>query len=370
MRYERRLEPMVKWPGGKSEELPVIHAAMPKTFDRFYEPFVGGGAVWLSVDAPQMFVNDASGDLIGFYRAVQSQSASFFRQLARICDLWDTATSAARALDASGLRPLGLSSSPDEARRHRFAASALPGTHDLARRARNNAARAFASKARQIGRLRKDGVTPDLDNLKDLVETALKTSIYMALRDRLNGAVGDDGERAADWFAVRTYCYSAMFRYSRGGTFNVPYGGMSYNRKSLRDRVDAFRESRVLDHLRRTQFFHADFLDFFRAAPPGPSDFVFLDPPYDTTFSTYDRNAFGAEDQCRLAEALCNECKAKWLMIVNDSPLIRSLYARAGIFLTDFDKTYRVSFMNRNVRKARHLLITNYRLDAAAALAA
>jgi len=35
--------------GGKEQELKYIHPAMPKAFDRYFEPFVGGGSVYFSI---------------------------------------------------------------------------------------------------------------------------------------------------------------------------------------------------------------------------------------------------------------------------------------------------------------------------------
>ena len=60
--------------------------------------------------------------------------------------------------------------------------------------------------------------------------------VYMAVRSRYNAArlAGRwDEIRGADFLFLREYAYAAMFRYNRRDEFNVPYGGISYNRKSL-----------------------------------------------------------------------------------------------------------------------------------------
>jgi DNA adenine methylase len=36
------LNPILKWAGGKEQELKYIRPAIPHTFDRYFEPFVGG----------------------------------------------------------------------------------------------------------------------------------------------------------------------------------------------------------------------------------------------------------------------------------------------------------------------------------------
>ena len=38
-----RLSPILKWAGGKEQELKHIHPAMPREFNRYFEPFIGGG---------------------------------------------------------------------------------------------------------------------------------------------------------------------------------------------------------------------------------------------------------------------------------------------------------------------------------------
>ena len=46
-----RLQPLVKWAGGKEKELKYILPNLPKHFENYYEPFVGGGAVYTAIQA-------------------------------------------------------------------------------------------------------------------------------------------------------------------------------------------------------------------------------------------------------------------------------------------------------------------------------
>ena len=80
--------------------------------------------------------------------------------------------------------------------------------------------------------------------------------------------------------------------------------------------------------------------------------------PYDTDFSTYAQNEFGHEEQKRLCECL-KRTPAKILLIIKNTDFIYELY-KDNFNITSFDKKYMVSFMNRNDRKAEHLIITNY----------
>ena len=47
-------------------------------------------------------------------------------------------------------------------------------------------------------------------------------------------------------------------------------------------------------------------------------------------------------------------------MIIKNTDFIYNLYDNKGLNIKSFDKTYLVSFMNRNDKNVEHLLITNY----------
>ena len=70
---EDRLSPLIKYPGGKEKELNYIIPALPQNMNRYFEPFVGGGAVYFSIDAREYFINDKSDELISLYNMVKDQ---------------------------------------------------------------------------------------------------------------------------------------------------------------------------------------------------------------------------------------------------------------------------------------------------------
>jgi DNA adenine methylase len=41
--------PFVKWAGGKRQLLSEIQQNMPKSYNRYFEPFIGGGAVFFEI---------------------------------------------------------------------------------------------------------------------------------------------------------------------------------------------------------------------------------------------------------------------------------------------------------------------------------
>ncbi|WP_409441807.1 DNA adenine methylase [Lentilactobacillus hilgardii] len=46
------VKPFVKWAGGKRQLLPEIKRYLPSKIKNYYEPFVGGGVVFLDIQCP------------------------------------------------------------------------------------------------------------------------------------------------------------------------------------------------------------------------------------------------------------------------------------------------------------------------------
>ncbi|MGQ2226280.1 DNA adenine methylase [Fructobacillus fructosus] len=65
------VRPFVKWAGGKRQLLPEIKEHMPKHFNSYFEPFVGGGAVFLSQQLPNIVINDFNEELTNTYKIVR-----------------------------------------------------------------------------------------------------------------------------------------------------------------------------------------------------------------------------------------------------------------------------------------------------------
>ena len=194
------------------------------------------------------------------------------------------------------------------------------------------------------------------------IETGILGGIYNYFRFLYNttSLEKDKTISTALFFYIRNYCYSGMFRYSNNGNFNVPYGGNGYNNKLLDTKINYYKSDALINKFTKTLIYNLDFYDFFKLLNPTENDFIFLDPPYDSDFSTYAKNPFTKDDQKRLSRYLCEECRGKWMLIIKNTPFIESLYMDYNLNIQSFDKKYTVSFMNRNNKNAEHLLITNY----------
>lgn len=65
------MKPIVKWAGGKSQLLDVIAPLLPQSFGRYYEPFLGGGALLLERQPSIAIVSDVNTELITTFKVVK-----------------------------------------------------------------------------------------------------------------------------------------------------------------------------------------------------------------------------------------------------------------------------------------------------------
>ena len=56
--------PLLKWAGGKTQMSPNLIEAMPKSFNNYIEPFIGGGALYFHINPKMAVINDVHKELI------------------------------------------------------------------------------------------------------------------------------------------------------------------------------------------------------------------------------------------------------------------------------------------------------------------
>ena len=79
-----RPRPFLKWPGGKRLIAHEIVAAFPRTFRRYYEPFLGGGAVFFLLAPRSSLLADINKDLINTYECVRAAPEEIIARLKRL----------------------------------------------------------------------------------------------------------------------------------------------------------------------------------------------------------------------------------------------------------------------------------------------
>ena len=65
------MNPILKWVGGKSQMKNALLEQMPQFTGRYYEPFVGGGALFFELEPKQAVIGDLNSQLINFYTQVR-----------------------------------------------------------------------------------------------------------------------------------------------------------------------------------------------------------------------------------------------------------------------------------------------------------
>ena len=258
------LKPIVKWSGGKQDEIKYILPYLPKEYDTYLEPFIGGGAVYFYISPAKAVISDVHSELIDFYRAIQDGYSH------SIVDF--------------------MNEHPNEEETY------------------------YKVRAMDIQ-------TP-LDNAKR-------------------------------FYYLRKTCYRGMMRYNKSGGFNIPFG--RYKNYSYDNLLDPAYETL----LKRTTILHTDFETIFRDYN-SPSNFMFLDPPYDSEFTDYGYCSFGREEHIRLADCF-KTSSIKCLMIIGKTDFIQELYR--GYVVDEYDKKYRFKLHSNRVGNEinnQHLVIKNY----------
>lgn len=74
--------PFLKWAGGKRALLPDLIPAMPASYGEYYEPFVGGGALFFALEPSRAFLNDANEELVNCYAVVRDRVDDLLSALA------------------------------------------------------------------------------------------------------------------------------------------------------------------------------------------------------------------------------------------------------------------------------------------------
>jgi DNA adenine methylase len=144
---------------------------------------------------------------------------------------------------------------------------------------------------------------------------------YNAMKARWNCGAGNMVYRAAAFVYLNKAGFNGLYRVNARGEFNVGWG----KHASYTPDVDGLRAAGAV--LARAELRTGDYRAALYDARPG--DFVYLDPPYDGTFSAYTSGKFGDVDQAEIAFTVRTlAARGVQVMLSNaDTPRVRALYA-------------------------------------------
>ncbi|WP_436925081.1 DNA adenine methylase [Halosimplex amylolyticum] len=263
-------QPVLKWAGGKRQLLDALYARFPASFDRYHEPFFGGGAVFFDLEPAAASVNDTNPRLVNFYEQVRDRPEALIERLREFRD---------------------PESDPD------------PELAFAAETRRGDAVEQYYYQQRARFNERAYGEDwPESDD------------------DRL--------EEAALLLYLNRTCYNGLYRENSDGGFNVPIG-----RYADPDWVQAERIREAARALRGTEVRNGDFGYVLDAADPGDlvyfdPPYEPMSPTAD--FAEYSAEGFGRADQERLLEVARELDERGVSVVLSNSGVTYDRYDEAG----------------------------------------
>lgn len=155
------MKPVIKYRGGKSKEIHFFEKYIPKSFDTYYEPFFGGGAVYFYLKPKKAVINDVNERLMQFYREIRDDYTTVRNQLNALQAIYEANQSA-------------------------------------------------------YAELKKKYPEKRVENRNE--------ALYYQLRDMFNHKISSQYLDAVVYFFINKTAYSGMIRYNAQGDYNVPFG--------------------------------------------------------------------------------------------------------------------------------------------------
>lgn len=286
---------LIKWPGGKKNEIKYIKDLIPE-HDNYVEPFFGGGALFFELEPKKAYINDASSELVQFYSilADNEKSEILKKYLMEYDKYWnsypkimeETSENLMNMYNDFKLNKIDTTALKEalihfmEKNENSFL-NHYPKNKTLFKDFYKN--EIIKNLNTKFKRTKKLDLTHNFstEEVKANIETALRSSFYMHERYIINqistkGLKVSEEEDTANFYFVREYCYGSMFRYNKKGEFNIPYGGMSYNKKDFGSKIKLLFSSNTKKILQNTKIENLDFEEFLNKYEFTEKDFMFF----------------------------------------------------------------------------------------------
>lgn len=212
--------------GDKYKLIEEIKQYFPRDIDTFIEPFVGGGTVFLNIEAKKYILNDVNQyvfDLHNFLKG-QSNEKDFLDEVLKYVTKYNLSRS--------------------------FVEDIVP------KELKEEYKKTYYAKYNQDG--------------------------YNKLKREFNKAKRKDSMLL---YILLIYGFNRMLRFNSKGEFNVPVGNVDFNKNvetAIKDYFDFVREKEI-------KIENLDFKPFIKKNGFKKNDFMYLDPPYLITFSEYNK---------------------------------------------------------------------------------
>ncbi len=80
----KKAKPFLKWVGGKGQLLTQFQSLFPKKYNSYFEPFIGGGAVFFSINPQKAHINDINKTLVQTYTHIKNDVEKLIKSLAKL----------------------------------------------------------------------------------------------------------------------------------------------------------------------------------------------------------------------------------------------------------------------------------------------
>ena len=292
--------------GDKYKLLPEILPLFPKKINRFIEPFLGGGSVYLNVAASSYLLNDIDENIIGLQKFLLDSSTEpekFFKAITKI------------------VKKYGLSRS--------YIEDIVPA------KLRQKYIKTYYAHFNKPG--------------------------YLKLRNDFNKKTKID---FYELYILLIYGFNRILRFNSEGKFNLPVGNVDFN-NNTKNALNNFFE---ITRNRNIDFHTEDFLAFLKKIKFRKDDFVYLDPPYLITFGEYNK-FWNDQREADLLDCLdwLSEKKVNWaLSNVTDyekrgenleNKLLKKWMKNYDV--KEINSNY-ISFHNNTQKKIKEILVKNF----------
>ncbi|MEK9184647.1 MAG: Dam family site-specific DNA-(adenine-N6)-methyltransferase [Patescibacteria group bacterium] len=213
--------------GDKYKLMKQLIGLFPQEVDTFYEPFAGGGTVFLNISANRYYLNDIDKNLVNIHKFLIASSKDqgiFFKNVEKIINKYNLSRSYKEDIIPAPLKKQW--------------------------------------KKTYFARFNKEG--------------------YERLRTHVNKYTEND---PLILYILLIYGFNRMLRFNGGGKFNLPVGNVDFNKNvmnALNGYFDFVRSKKII-------FSSKDFRKYFSDRNYSKNDFVYFDPPYLITASEYNK---------------------------------------------------------------------------------
>ncbi len=80
-KLQQETYPIVKWVGGKRQLMFELLKNMPVSYNRYFEPFIGGGALFFELQPDNAYISDMNEELINLYQVVRDNVDALINDL-------------------------------------------------------------------------------------------------------------------------------------------------------------------------------------------------------------------------------------------------------------------------------------------------